>query len=218
MPEILKQPSTGSSADTPRQEQRVFSFQDACRFEWKLSQLSRGRLAQLRRNAGQPLPGRGVAWFYGLLDLSDDRQYRAQPDEVCFVVATLYDLNRFQTSEKNRRFGSLGKSLSLVRRKIIAASSSREPEEAAKSLDRRFQILLDAEFDDGATSELAFRLRQTVQFLKGQGVGFDPAHLICDLLDWSHPSRKAQKRWARHYFNAPAELSEFAPETTQDLN
>ena len=223
-PQNLELPTSGQALapDKPdKKPKEKFSFKDASAFERKLSLLTRGQLAQLRRNVGQPLPGRGVAWFYGLLD--HNLEYRAFHDEVCFLVATLYDINRVQTKEKNRHFGSLGKSLFQLRQQKIKASASGDDAGAAKSLDRRFQILLDADFDEGATSELAFRLRQAIQLLKSGNIGFSPAYLICDLLYWSHPDRKVQKRWAQDYYDAPKEVREPAPyseaeTTTEDDN
>lgn len=185
-------------------------LRDAREFETQLAALSRGQLAQLKRNIGEPLPGRGVTWFYGLLLQGERVGQRSRNDEIYFLVATLYDFNRLQTPRKDRRWGTLGRSMRL------AADAS-----GSNSIKRRFQILLDADFDRResiATSELGFRLRQTVQWLAGQGVGFDPAQLLYDLFYWSHLNRFVQKKWARDFFVAPAEVRAFTPETTQDPN
>lgn len=214
MPKTTEPPAKGQeTSDVPaKKSNKEFTFIDAVAFESRLSRLTRGQLAQLKRNAGQPLPGRGVAWFYGLLD--HNLQYRSHHDEVCFLVATLYDLNRVQTEKGNRYFGSIGNSLFRLRQQKLSSSPARGLEsdaDIAKAVDRRFQILLDSDFAEGATSELAFRLRQTILLLKSQDIGFSPAHLICDLLDWSNPHRKVQKRWAQDYYNAPKEVREAAP-------
>ncbi len=184
----------------PTPTQRISPvLQDAREFETQLAQLSRGQLAQLKRNVGQPLPGRGVAWFYGLLYRGDVGR-RQNNAEIYFLVATLYDFNRLTTPRGDRWWGSLGRSMRL------AADKS-----GSDSVKRRFQILLDADLDGGADSELAFRLRQTIQWLKGHNVGFDPAQLIYDLSYWSHLERFVQKKWARDFFVAPAEVRDFSP-------
>ena len=69
------------------------------------------------------------------------------------------------------------------------------------STGKRLQILLDADLEEGAASELAFRVRQTVQWLAGRQVGVDYAHLIADLCRWSHPDRYIQKKWAREFYD-----------------
>ena len=128
--------------------------------------------------------------------------------EIYFLVATLYDVNRLTTPRNDRLWGSLGRSMRLAADKT-----------ASDSVKRRFQILLDADFDAReslAESELAFRLRQTVQWLGGQNVGFDPAQLIYDLGYWSHLDRFVQKRWARDFFVAPAEVRAASPSETNN--
>jgi hypothetical protein len=52
----------------------------------KLRETDRGRMAQLRRNAGETLPGRGTAWFYGHLYPPRRQRY----SEIHFLVATLF--------------------------------------------------------------------------------------------------------------------------------
>ncbi len=178
------------------------ALQDARDFEAQLAELTRGQMAQLKRNVGQPLPGRGTAWFYSLLYQGDVGR-RQSNAEIYFLVATFYDFNRLTTPRGDRAWGSLGRSMRLA-----------ADETASESVKRRFQILLDADYDSRenlADSELAFRLRQSVQWLGGQNVGFDPAQLIYDLSYWSHLDRFVQKKWARDFFVAPAEIRTASP-------
>lgn len=153
----------------------------------------RGRMAALKRNAGEMLFGRGTSWFYSLLTTPEQRKYR----EVFYLIATLFDFNRLPG-----RRGSFGATL-----RSLAQAMNREP-----SKFRRFHILLDAEFDrvhdpdlvespwaEGG-GELAFRLRQMVQLLAAKNIGVDWAELITDLCDWSRPDRRVQKKWARDFF------------------
>lgn len=193
---------TQSAAEAPP-ERLPLALQDARAFEAQLAELTRGQLAALKRNAGQELPGRGTAWFYGLL-YGGNAGLRLHNAETYFLIATLYDHNRLTTSRGDRRWGSMGRSMRL------AADSS-----GSQSVKRRFQILLDADYSGEAGGELGFRLRQTIQWLGGQNVGFDPAGLLYDLSYWPHLDRFVQKKWARDFFVAPAEVRVMSPQTEE---
>lgn len=197
--------------ETPTPTKTNPQLEDARAFEqtlrgWREDQ--RGRLAQLKRNVGEPLPGRGVSWFYGTLYNGNTKIRLARADEY-FLVATIFDLNRFPPD-----FGVLHeRSLGASMRQAVARGANED------STGRRLQILLDADYEeefgkDGrisnlATSELAFRLRQTVQWLAGQQVGVDFAHLLADLCNWvpsqkyiaKYGDRRVQKKWAREFYN-----------------
>jgi CRISPR type I-E-associated protein CasB/Cse2 len=192
-------PETDSQTNSATAPSKIFpALQDARNFADQLAALSPGQRAQLKRNVGQGLPGRGVAWFYNLLYQGDDVGRRLNNAEIYFLVATLYSFNRVTTARDDQHWGTtLGRSMQLAAR-----------ESGSESVKRRFQILLDADFEGGPTSELAFRLRQTLQWLKGQNVGFDPARLIYDLQGWTHVDRFVQKQWARDFFAAPTEVRE----------
>lgn len=151
---------------------------------------NRGRLAQLKRNVGEPLPGRGVSWFYSVLYAGNAKRRLSYPDQH-FLIATLFDLNRSTPDFGASNARSVGASMRLA----VNAGANEE------STGRRLQILLDADFEEGAASELAFRLRQTVQWLNGQKIGLDYAQTLLDLCSWSHPDRFVQKRWARDFYN-----------------
>jgi CRISPR system Cascade subunit CasB len=158
----------------------------------KLRETDRGRTAQLRRNAGETLPGRGTAWFYRYLFSPRRKRYA----ELHFLVATLFDWNR-----KAMAPGDLGHA---VRR---AVSPTNE-----EALRRRFRILLDSVFDrlhdplnetapwQEGGGELAFRLRQMVKLLASKEIGVDWAQLLVDLSEWSQPDKRVQKKWARSFF------------------
>jgi len=193
----LPQTAAAAEGDTPRKSSRA--LEDAHKFVAELDELrdrDRGRMAELRRNAGETLPGHGTAWFYGYL-YSRHRQRYA---EIYFLVATLFDLNR-----KPRESGDFGF--------ILRRAGSTANQEAMK---RRFRILLDAVFErifdplnemtpwqDGG-GELAYRLRQVVKLLASKDVGLDWAQLLVDLCWWSHPDKRVQKKWARSFFGGPA--------------
>jgi CRISPR system Cascade subunit CasB len=176
-----------------------------------LRQADRGRMAQLRRNAGEPLPGRGTSWFYRYLAPPQ----RQRNGEIHFLVATLFDLNR-----KHSIVGDFGRA---VRQ---AASTTSE-----ESMQRRFRILLDADFDtisdplnenahwQEGGGELAFRLRQMVKLLASKEIGVDWAELLVDLCQWSYQDKPVQKKWARSFFKsytAPQETTPNAAVETTD--
>jgi len=153
-------------------EQKVSAF-----FE-RLERLDAGGRARLKRNAGRPLAESrdALGLFYALLP----QGVPAGQEETYFLVATLYPL------ADSGGHGDLGVSLRVARK-----------ETNAKGLDRRVEILLDAD-----ESQLPFRLRQTIRFLQSNRVRVDWPRLLEDLLYWNHPERRVQKRWARSYFSS----------------
>jgi len=146
-------------------------------FIQKLGNLDAADRARLKRNAGKVLAeARGINLLI----------YRLMPpglspiqEEIFFLVATLYPL------AADGKRGNLGVSLRQAQK-----TTNR------KGLDRRIEALLDAE-----TTELPFRLRQTVHYLQSNRVSVDWACLLADLLQWNHPERFIQKSWARAYYS-----------------
>src|SRR5690349_3709770 len=114
-----------------------------------LKEKDRGKFATLKRNAGNTIAeARDSTWFYRFLS----RYAHGYDDEIYFLVATLIPLN------KKTATGDMGQSLRQLATK---------PRVNGDSVERRFAILLDADFNyiDGksAGGELAFRLRQLVK-------------------------------------------------------
>ena len=141
----------------------------------KLARLDAGEKARLKRNAGRTLAeSRRVMglFFNKLLPYGLSKRQ----EKVYFLVATLYPLNPAENGS-----GSLG----------VALRRARDSE----SLDRRMEILLDAD-----TAHLPFRLRQMVKFLYGQRVPIHWPLLLRHLLAWNSEKRWVQERWARDYF------------------
>jgi CRISPR system Cascade subunit CasB len=142
----------------------------------RLNRLEAGGRARLKRCAGQTLAeSRSVlGLFYSLLSPGvPDYQH-----ELYFLAATLYPL------ADSGGLGDFGASL----RQAKQAKNS-------KGLDRRLEILLDAD-----ETQLAFRLRQAVHFLQSCGVRVNWPRLLEDLLYWTHPERFVQRRWAQSYY------------------
>jgi CRISPR system Cascade subunit CasB len=142
----------------------------------RLERTDSGERALLKRNAGQPLAeARDVlGLFYRLLPPN------VYPGihELYFMVATLYPL-----AEGGRK-RNLGATLRAAR------TSANGP-----GLDRRVDILLDADID-----QLPFRLRQSVRFAQSNRRTVDWAALLSDVLQWNHPDRWVQRRWAQSYY------------------
>jgi len=142
----------------------------------RLERLDAGERARLKRNAGQKLAeSRGVlGLFYSLLPPGvSDYQH-----EAYFMIATLYPI------ADSGGQGNLGEALRQARQA-----------KNAKGVDRRIEILLDA--DD---AQLSFRLRQAIRFLKSNNVRINWPRLLADMLNWTHPNRFIQQQWARSYF------------------
>ncbi|MBP8998351.1 MAG: type I-E CRISPR-associated protein Cse2/CasB [Anaerolineaceae bacterium] len=142
----------------------------------RLENLDVGGRARLKRNAGKTLAEAHdvLALFYGLLPAG----LPAYQEEIYFLLATLYPLAEGGTELD---FGA-----SLLKARNLTNS---------KGLDSRVENLLDADL-----TQLHFRLRQTIHFLHSCRVRVNWQQLLEDLLQWDHPDRYVQKRWARSYF------------------
>ncbi len=142
----------------------------------RLARLDAGGRARLKRSAGSGLAASrdALGLFYSVLPFGVPEAQH----ETYFLAATLFPIADAGGS------GDLG---SALRR----AQQSKNH----KGLDRRVEILLDAD-----ATQLPFRLRQAIQYLRASRVRIDWVTLLCDLLFWSHPERFVQRRWARSYF------------------
>jgi len=137
--------------------------------------LDPGGKARLKRDAGKPLAeAQSLGLFYRLLPYG----LSTAQEEIFFLLATLYTLGDGGSS------GNFGASL----------RNARDPRNY-KGLDRRVEILLDSDI-----TQLPFRLRQAVRFLKSKQVTINWQQLLEDLLRWNYSSRIVQKQWARAYF------------------
>jgi CRISPR system Cascade subunit CasB len=143
----------------------------------RLQRLDPGERARLKRAAGQTLAESrdALGLFYSLLPFG----MPPAKEEIYFFVATLYPMAEGGNS------GDLGAALRRARQ-----------DKNAKGLDRRVEILLDAD-----ATQLPFRLRQAIRFLQSNRVRVDWPYLLQDLLYWTHPDRFVQRQWARSYFS-----------------
>lgn len=162
-------------------------------FVEKLSGLSTGYRAILKRNAGNTLAeSRGaIPVFYRILPYGLNKYN----EEIFFLVATLYGLNKYRMS------GNFGLTMRRVK------------EKSSESVDCRLMALLDSDFDTidnyrPAGGELTYRLRQCVKLANSKEVGVDWVRLLKELQYWRHENKDVQKRWANSYFGYhPAEES-----------
>jgi CRISPR type I-E-associated protein CasB/Cse2 len=141
-----------------------------------LEELDVGARARLRRNAGMKLEeSRNVlGLFYRLLSpIVPERNQWAY-----FLVATLYPIAESGHSD------NFGATLRMA-----------QNENNSAGLDRRVETLLDSDQE-----QLIFRLRQAVQFAKSNRVPVNWRQLLLDLLQWEHPTRYVQRKWAEAYF------------------
>lgn len=157
----------------PNVDPRIIEF---CK---RLEQLDAGEQARLKRNAGHTLAESHnvLGLFFRLLRSLNVPKYK-RVEETYFLVATLFPWA--ESSEE----GNLGHALRLAR-----------DEKYAQGLDRRVEVLLDANRE-----QLPFRLRQAIRFLDSQRVGVNWPQLLKDMLAWDHPKRYVQENWARAYF------------------
>ena len=155
----------------------------------ELKESDKGRYASLKRGGGNTLgESRNVAWFHGILG----RYAKGRNEETYYLIATLMPLNKHSLS------GNFANSL-----KILKTKKTNEA-----SIDKRFNILLDADFDreggEAAGGELSFRLRQLVKLLASKEVGVDWAQLLIDLKRWGDVKKQVQKRWAKSFYTSSA--------------
>jgi CRISPR type I-E-associated protein CasB/Cse2 len=193
--------------DTPNTETAVQEDRLAAEraFIADLVKLDKGKLAVLRRNAGNLLSeAKGVYWFHGLLAGQGQRL----SEEACFLVATLAASDKDAIGGRNRFTGNFGATCRALRN-----VSGRLPSEPSP-LDRRFNTLLDADFDSASGGELSFRLRQMTKRIiaeKDPSVRINWPQLLRDVRFWNSGRKLTQKQWARSYY-APALASQ---ETTE---
>ncbi len=182
-------------------------FKPAEEFVNNLKTLERADLAVLKRNAG-----RAVAESRGAMGLF----YRVLPqqivgsisEDIYFLVATLYPLN------SQDHDGDIGATMRAVK-------TLRGKTKENDSMDRRMNALLDSEFDPGSGmpsggGEMAYRLRQAVKLAAAAGVGINWQKLTEDLAFWSHPDRRARKRWARSYYGDQDSKAEIKPQKKEE--
>lgn len=170
---------------------------------YKVPSRDKARMALLRRNAGETLDtSRNVNWIYGALSRHCHNKYK---ENTYFIVACLYAYDK----DMHGKVGHLSKNLGKTMKELKATSNISDD-----SLERRFRIMLDAEFDKNGGGELAFRLRQIVQYILRHSGKIDWPQLLIDLYEWDNPNRRVQKAWAKSFYGD--EQSNSSTEITQN--
>ena len=174
-----------------------------------LKTLKRADLAVLKRNAGHTVAeSRGaMGLFYRVLP---QRLVGSISEDIYFLVATLYPLNGQDHD------GDMGATMRAVK-------TLRGKTKENDSMDRRMNALLDSESDSAsgtpsAGGEMAYRLRQAVKLAAAAGVGINWQKLTEDLTFWSHPDRRARKRWARSYYGEQSSKAESKPQKKEETS
>jgi CRISPR system Cascade subunit CasB len=155
-----------------------------------------GMAAALRRNAGTTLAeARNAMWFYRCLATWHVNE---REEEQFFLVATLFALDKSAHEAAGEFQGDFGATLRILDKKYYGKNEQKE-----SPLDRRFNILLDADFDPMTGGELAFRLRQMVKLVTSKRdpqVRINWPILLADIRRWNHGRKWVQKKWARSYY------------------
>ncbi|MHB1457239.1 MAG: type I-E CRISPR-associated protein Cse1/CasA [Armatimonadota bacterium] len=161
----------------------------------ELVNLDQNRITILRHNAGRSIEdAKGVLWFN---NMSAEYDRYGGNQAAYFLVAVLFAHDKHFHVTDNKTNCNFGATLRVFR----FSSGMRLPERCP--MDRRFNTLLDADFDPGRGGELAFRLIQMVKLLFSAdtpSVCINWAQLLHDVKLWNHEKRVIQKSWTRSYY------------------
>ena len=146
---------------------------------------NRAKLAALRRGASDPFNNFEALSIIGKV-LPDQRDSTFKNS---MLLATLFAVNPLHREDRN-----LGAALRKVRNSLVVG---------AESLDGRFTLLLNAEYED-----LPHHLMQTFRFLANREIGIDFQKLFDDLKYWAHRDKFVQLRWAKEYWGRKKEEEE----------
>lgn len=170
-------------------------------FVERVERLDTGDLAALRRGCGErdPVEGR-CPWFVGLI-------YGVASEPAAFLIASL--LAQYKTADIRKKDHRAQGDFGATWRRAIGHSPS-------DSIRRRFNILLDAEFDPRTgDGDLPYRLRQMVRYAASRGVGVDWPQLLKHVRGWNHPDKWAQKALARSFFAKQPDTEPAQPKTEE---
>jgi len=151
-------------------------------------QEDRGALADLRSGLGKE-PGEMARVHKHVVAYLPEARWN---DRWYYITATLFGL-----FPRHRGGCSLGAAFSPLRAK-------------SDSMEARFIALLNAHPDD-----LADHLRHAMSLLKSNGQPIDWFQLLDNLLQWDHPERHVQLKWARDFYRSYAGQTE-APTDRND--
>lgn len=150
----------------------------------------RAMLAALRRGLGQPPGTVPDAYRYVVPWLADDTP--PWREAAYYLIAALFAYHPAPGG-----VGNMGNHF----------ARTRTPGWDDTAIERRFTALLAAHPDD-----LDLYLRQAISFLRSKEVPVNWHQLLTDVLDWGHPDRYVQRRWARAFWNRSAQGSQLLKE------
>jgi CRISPR system Cascade subunit CasB len=139
----------------------------------KEGQENRGALADLRSGLGKE-PGDMARVHKHVVPYLPEKNYN---DRWYYLTAAL-----FGAFPQQRKGSSLGAAFRPLKQK-------------SDSMEARFVALLNAHPDD-----LDDHLRHAVSLLKANEQPLDWFRLLDDLLQWDHPERHVQLKWARDFY------------------
>ncbi|MEN6519699.1 MAG: type I-E CRISPR-associated protein Cse2/CasB [Armatimonadota bacterium] len=183
----------------------------------------RGKAAMLRRNAGNTIAeSRNIDWFFHLLGgrpITRLNDGTFKDEEAYFVISTLFASDKAsiecfadKEAETKPANGNFGYTLYRLKKKIC------DVESAEKTFDRRFGILLDADFDPQLGGSLSFRLRQMTKRViaeKDPALSINWPQLLRDIKRWNGSKKPTQKSWARSYYAPVFKSSDEKPESDE---
>ncbi len=161
------------------------------RFMAHLRELDRGALAELRRSLAFA-PGAHVPAFRYVESFAPQGRLRRA---AYYLTAGLYALH--PTHVEGRDFGWSVREL--------------QRRHESESTEARFLALLDSD-----SEQLPNRLRQMVSLVKSHEVGVDWGRMLADVLQWGHPDRYVQIRWAQSFYASAPDNAEGGPAQTAD--
>ena len=151
----------------------------------RVSRLSPGDLAVLRRNADNPQTNIKALPILARIGAIDSF---ARSLTAC-LYAVYHRENDEPCEDSNFNFGS-------AFCEAIKSGNDFKPDEH----DKRFKILIASESED-----LPFRLRQAVKLIKSKNERIDFSALLGDLYVWDKEDRRAQRKWVKGFYNLKEE-------------
>jgi len=180
------------------------------RFVDRLTRLTRGQLAELRRSLSDDHPGDGAPFLEGLI-LRSGLQSRNRQG-VC-LIAGLYALIERPWNEDPRPPGSAQTELRGPSLGFLLGALYRDQQERP-SVERRFLALLDADGD-----ALAYHLRQVISLLKASELKPDWVRLLRDVCGWeARWGNQIRRQWANDFYRAAHSSSMSDASPTPELS
>lgn len=159
------------------------------------------KLVMLRRNACDKLSETaGMIWFYDLLSQYD---ISGRDSEAYFLTASLFVLDKRVVECRCNPDSNLGATLRSFRYASGVLATEMCP------LDRRFNSILESDFDPGKGEGLSSLLGQMVKLIvskKDFSARINWPKLLHDIRSWNLDRKPIQKSWARSYYMSASDI------------